>query len=341
MGLGRDGVDRDRQQLDRIEHLDLDALARGTSRARGPTGRPGSGPGRRPSRAAAARRADRASSRTKASGSAPATSSQRAPGLSASSAAICSAPAVSTKRWRAARRGSPLLADEQRSHPARLRSQLTQPAPRRQRAAGARARRRLGSGPTTSSMSSLRTAPVDITRPSATAGRGCRPPVDGAVDQHLLGAVGEHRVGRPRAPRRPRSGPATSTVPEPCSRAISTSPQRRPRTRALEQLVGMPLARSRPSVVATRLPAGKLHARLLDPEVDHVVLLAVAPDGGHPDAAALLLELRAAAPLRATVLPVFLASPTSASRRGRRGQLGEHGPGQRGRGRPARPARAR
>ena len=86
-------------------------------------------------------------------------------------------------------------------------------------------------------------------------------------------------------------GPATSIAPGSCRRA--TAPGRAacasPSPRAAR--VGWPLARSRPSVVATRLPAARSTRGFSMREVDHVALLAVAPDRGDADAPSLRLEL--------------------------------------------------
>ena len=145
-------------------------------------------------------------------------------------------------------------------------------------------------------------------------GRGGRAAVDRAVDQHLLGAEREHRVAhrahlcgraRPghldRAPARPgaRSARARAACAHPCARAARG---------------GRPLARSRLVGGRHEAPRRERHARLLDAEVDHVVLLAVAPDRGHADRAPARSSSRSSV-VSATVLPVFLASPTSASRR--------------------------
>ena len=119
-------------------------------------------------------------------------------------------------------------------------------------------------------------------------------------------------------------GPATSIAPAglasarpapcrgACARPVSSSSS-----------CGMALARSSPSVVATRLPAGSAHARLLDARVDHVALLAVAPDGGHPHAPALRLELAQQRRERLGLAGV-LGQAHERQAPGRCGQLAEH-----------------
>ena len=127
------------------------------------------------------------------------------------------------------------------------------------------------------------TAPVDITRPSDTSG-------EDAARRSIAPSISTCSAPWPSiASLTARTsaaalGPATSTAPGSAS-AWRSAPRRAvfARRRASSSC-GMPLARSSSSVVATRLPRPGA-PRLLDAAVDHVVLLAVAPDGGHPDRA--------------------------------------------------------
>ena len=115
--------------------------------------------------------------------------------------------------------------------------------------------------------------------------RGGGAAVDRAVDQHLLGAVGRASRRRRGARRlRPKARPPRSSR-APFSRAIRTSPSGVRIAGALEQLVGHAARAQQPVGGRHERARVEPHGRLLDPEVDHVVLLAVPPDRRDADRA--------------------------------------------------------
>ncbi len=189
------------------------------------------------------------------SGSAPATTSQRARGCSSSSCAICSGSAVSAKRGGSSSRSSSAAAWKASST-----------SGRRTRSTASLVCN------TTSSMSRSSTAPVDMTRPSATSGEEaarrsiapsistCSAPwasIASLTARTSAAALGPAiSIARPPVPGPVEDGasPAAPGGLE-LTRAISTRPRGVRTPGSSSSSCGTPLARSSASVVATRLPA--------------------------------------------------------------------------------------
>ena len=114
--------------------------------------------------------------------------------------------------------------------------------------------------------------------------------VDGAVDQHLLGAVGEHRV----AHLAHVGGGAGARHLDRAARQQARdqhAPERGAHPGLADDLVGDRTGAQQRVGGGDEAAGAQLHAGLLDADVDHVALLAVAPDGGDADAAAARLQL--------------------------------------------------
>ncbi len=109
--------------------------------------------------------------------------------------------------------------------------------------------------------------------------------VDGAVDQHLLGAVGEHRVSYLA---HVGGGAGTGHLDRAaCKQARDQhASEGRANTGLADDLMGDRAGAQQRVGGGHEVAGAQLHARLLDADVDHVALLAVAPDRGDADAAA-------------------------------------------------------
>ena len=139
-------------------------------------------------------------------------------------------------------------------------------------------------------MSSLSTAPVAIIRPSATSGeeaarRSIAPSISTCSAPCASIASLTARTCAAAL------GPATSIAPGPRRRAISTRPRGVRTSVCSSSSCGRPLALQQRVGGRDEAARGEQHARLLDAEVDHVVLLAVAADGGDADGPAGGVEL--------------------------------------------------
>ncbi len=143
---------------------------------------------------------------------------------------------------------------------------------------------------TTSSMSSLRIAPVDITRPSATSGEeAARRSIAPSIS--TCSAPWASIASATRRASAAAEGPATSIVPAPFRRAIRTSPSGVRIAVRSSSSCGNAAGAQQPVGGRHQCSGVEPHGRLLDPEVDHVVLLAVAPDRRDPDRPSGLREL--------------------------------------------------
>ena len=166
---------------------------------------------------------------------------------------------------------------------------------------------------TTCSMSSPRTAPVAISSPSATAGeeaarRSIAPSISTCSAPSSIIASLTARTSAAAL------GPATSTVPGSESLARTTSPSGVLTPVCARRSWATPLARSSSPVVATRLPAARCRRGFsMRASITSCASpsrpIEVTPTG----LAAAACSARIAPSV--SVLPVFLASPTRASRR--------------------------